>query len=121
VLELNPLKPSNDLLTMQKEEKTTYAANNEIDQIAREVWGGVREGNKADGREIIRNFMTKYHDHIDRGPEFPVAPSQERTSKQRVITNADAAGGLDGWTKQEFRWLSDLCFDWLARWMNTTE
>ena len=100
----------------------TYTSDpEEVDEIIRSAWEPIYNGNVTDMQDLVHNFTRKYDKHIYKGDEQNIAPFCWQDLKRECTSQTDTAGGLDGWTKNDLYWTSDLGFRWLAQWYQALE
>ena len=100
----------------------TYTADPmEVDRIVRQAWEPVYNGNVDNMNHMVDDFFKKYHPYIHRAPTSAVQDLDWRDLKVACQHGASTAPGLDGWTKMELQWLSDLGFQWLAKCFHSIE
>ena len=85
-----------------------------IDQIARNAWKKIFDGNIKDHDTMVKQIFKKYGDYIFKGEEFQVKDLDWRNVKA-ACGNVDSAGSLDTWTKEELNMLSDEAFIWVTK------
>ena len=91
-----------------------------IDQIARNAWKKIFDGNIKDQGTMVNNFFKKYKDYIFKSEEFQVKNLDWRNVKA-ACGNVESAGSLDTWTKKELNMLSDEAFIWITKWLQSIE
>ena len=78
-------------------------------------------GNVAHTTELVDKFFTKYQHHIHTAPAQAIQAIAWQDIKHAITHGASTAGGLDAWTKQDLRWVSDLGLQWLAKCYHSIE
>ena len=100
----------------------TYTTDEkEIDQIARNAWSKVYNGNIEDINAHVKAFMQKYDKYIFKSDKKEIGTLNWQDVKQACLKDTDSSGGLDAWTKKELQWVSDEAFKLLTEWMKTIE
>ena len=67
------------------------------------------------------SFVSKYHQYIFRGPIFSIQPLSGQDLLDECCTGPYTAGGLDGWSPEDFSILSLESFNFLACLLNGIE
>ena len=100
----------------------TYTTDpQEIDNIIRQAWDKVYNGNVQDMDKLVTDFGHKYADYIYNAAEYPIQAIKWQDLKKECSKNTTSAGGMDGWTKADLAWASDYAFQWLAAWYTSIE
>ena len=71
----------------------------EIDQIMRQAWDKVYNGNTEDQQQLVDNFCSKYKEYIHEAEPADVQAIDWQDIKWACTHSTQTAGGLDGWTK----------------------
>ena len=93
----------------------------EVDQIARDAWAKVYEGNVIHMKQHVKMFMQKYDEHIYKADKMTIEELRWEDVKKACLKDIDSSGGLDVWTKRAFHWISDEGFKLLTEWMKAIE
>ena len=113
---LQPLK----VLEIPGKGGTITADENKVDEIARNAWKNIFDGNIYDQDALIKNFFNKYRDYIYKGDAFPIEDLDWKNVKA-ACSNVESAGSLDTWTKKELNMLSDEASKWITKWLQSIE
>ena len=71
--------------------------------------------------KLVENFSKKYEEYIYTANEHTIHDICWQDLKRECRKKTGAAGGLDGWTKADLYWTSDLGYQWLAEWYKAIE
>ena len=120
-------QPTRSSITFLKEkvpegQATKYTTDPmRIDQLVRDEWSKVYDGNQEDNVALADTFMKEYGDCIDQGDECQV-PDIDGDDVWYAFTHAKAsAAGLDSWEPAEIKLFSRSACHYVARLYNMIE
>ena len=85
-----------------------------MDSIATRIWLLIYNGNIQNTNQHIHDFTRKYADLIFKHPTVEVEPVTGNGLKQTGQAAGNSAAGLDNFSPGDFKYLSDLTYEWLA-------
>jgi hypothetical protein len=102
--------------------KTHYVTiPREVDKVVRQAWASIREGQAANETSIVASFMDKYADYICEQPEH-ICPDLSGTDIFDIASKLEASsGGLDGFLPEDFKLLTPLACEHLAKLLTMIE
>ena len=92
-----------------------------MDEIARAAWQPVYHGKVKYLNTMVDRFFEKYDAHIYKAPASEIEPITWQDLKYACTHGAYTVGGVDGWTKEDLAWISDLGNQCLARFYSQLE
>ena len=92
-----------------------------MDNLLREKWGKIYDGNHENYDNLTKEFCEKYDDYIYTHEEVKVPPITAEEVYEVFKQSKKSAAGLDSWEPAEFRLFSMKACSWVARLYNMIE
>ena len=89
--------------------------------IAIRAWATVYDGCARNTNKLRHAFFKAYTPFIHTAAPYHVEPLTGPEFKQVCIDASKSAGGLDHFTPEDFTYLSDAAYHWIAFMLNTIE
>ena len=94
----------------------------EVDANVKHTYSSIYAGNIIGSPSAhAAAFISKYFPFIFNGPVFNVPPLTGTHLQEECTQGSYSAGGMDGWSPEDFSLLSLMAFEWLAELLNAIE
>ena len=93
----------------------------EVDEVAQRTWKTVYDGNYSDTNRLITAVTRRYAHQIYTDATFQLEPISGPALKTACCNAKHSAAGVDAFSPEDFTYLSDATFAWLADLLNDIE
>ena len=102
--------------------KETYATSEyEIDELIRNAWDPIRQGNTTDVPKLIADIFNKYDKHIFKAEELDIGDLTAQDLMEECTHASHTAASMDQWHTSEYSLLPIEVFQILADFLNRVE
>ena len=99
---------------LQDDQGRYVTAPDEMDELVRNKWAPIYEGNVEERNDFIANYLTKYASYLFRANPFQLPPLQASELRELALQCDSSAPGMDAWTYDDFRLLPLVAFQYLV-------